>query len=153
MFNLTPWKKRKESDITLFRNEMNTLFDRFLKDWGSPAIENWMDCANCPKVDIVEDNKTITVRAELPGVDAKEIEINLDGRTLTLKGERKSEKEEKEQNYYYKECSYGSFSRTVDLNAEVNADDVDASYDKGILKLVLKKIKPTQAKKIQIKSN
>ena len=101
---------------------------------------------------MVDGKGKITVKAEIPGCEAKDIDVKLDGRMLTISGEKKQEKEEKDENFHRVERTYGSFSRMVELPGEVNPEDVDATYKKGVLKLVLKKIRETEAKKIEIKT-
>ncbi|MEJ2071800.1 MAG: Hsp20/alpha crystallin family protein [Syntrophobacterales bacterium] len=86
-----------------------------------------------PAVDIKETDTEIVVKAEVPGIDAKEINISVTGEVLTIKGEKKSEKEEKEENYHLVERSYGSFSRSLVLPAAVDLDKIEAKYDKGVL--------------------
>ena len=81
------------------------------------------------------------------------MDISLDGKRLTIKGEKKREKEEKEENYHRVERSYGSFNRTVELPVEVEPDQVEASYKKGVLKIVMKKSKESESKKIHIKTS
>jgi HSP20 family protein len=107
-----------------------------------------------PRVDVHEGEKEITVKADLPGCDAKDINASLDGRWLTLKGEKQQEKEEKKGAFRSVERNYGYFSRTISLPAEVDPDTIDAAYKKGVLTLVLKKIKEESAgKKIEIKTS
>jgi HSP20 family protein len=105
-----------------------------------------------PTIDISEGKKDITVKAEIPGVEANDIDISLNGKLLTIKGEKKQEKEEKEENYHRMERSYGYFNRTIELPSEVDPEKVDASYKKGVLKIELKKTKESETKKIEIKS-
>jgi HSP20 family protein len=152
MFDLMPWKKRDTKEVARFRSEPDNLFDRFF-DLDFPSTREFFKEGRwLPSVDISEGKKEITVKAEIPGVDAKDIDIALDGRRLTIKGEKKQEKEEKDENYHRVERSYGYFNRTVELPTEVNADKVDASYEKGILKIVLKKTKEAETKKIEVKA-
>lgn len=93
------------------------------------------------------------MKAELPGVETEDIDVSLDGRMLTIKGEKKHEKEEKKENYHRVERSYGYFNRSIELPAEVDASKVDASFKKGVLKIELNKTKATETKKIQIKKS
>ena len=152
MLNLVPWKKPRENHIDLFRNEMDSLFDRF---WGEdlfPATETLFDTGWLPRVDVSEGKKDITVKAEVPGMDPKDIDISLEDRWLRIKGEKKKETEEKDENFHRLERSYGFFNRTIELPAEVDASEVDASYKKGILKIKLKKAKESETKKITVKT-
>jgi len=152
MFELMPWKKREQNDLVHLRRDFDDLVNRFFdRDFWAPGDlvreDRWF-----PSVDISEGKKDITVKAEIPGVEAKDIDISLNGKLLTIKGEKKQEKEEKEENYYRTERSYGYFNRTIELPCEVDADKVDASYKKGVLKIELKKTRESESKKIIIKS-
>ncbi len=152
MFNLMPWKKEKEKNVTEFRREFDSLADRFFGDDFFPMAESVFEKAVYPKTDISEGKKEITVKAEIPGVEAKDIDVSVSGRVLNIKGEKKQEKEEKDKNRYRIERSYGYFNRSVELPAEVDDTDVDASYKKGILKITLKKSKETEFRKIEVKN-
>ena len=92
-----------------------------------------------PSVDIFETENEIVVKAELPGVDRKDITLNLENNVLTVKGERKFEKETKEENYHRIEREYGSFSRSFALPTAVNGDTVKAEYKDGVLRIILPK--------------
>lgn len=152
MLDLMPWKKRDPRDITRFRGELDNLFNRFYDLELPAAREFFRDDAFLPSLDVGEGKKEITVKAEIPGVEAKDIDVSLDGRTLTIKGEKKQEKEEKEENYHCIERSYGYFNRSIELPAEVDPSDIDASYKKGVLTVTLKKSKVSEGKKIEIKT-
>ena len=104
-----------------------------------------------PTMDITETKSDLIVKAELPGIDPKEIDISLTGDTLTIKGEKQQEKEEKEENYYRIERSYGIFSRTIKLPVSVQNDRIKASYQHGVLKITLPKSEEAKQKQIKIK--
>ncbi len=148
MSDLVPWSRPR--DVVDLRQEMNTLFDRFF-DWkpfsGGNDVSAWR-----PALDVSETPKEVLVRAELPGMDPKEIDISLRDNVLTVRGERKQEKEEKDENYHRVERSYGSFVRSFRLPAEVESEKVDAAYKDGILTIKLKKSAKAAAKKIEIKA-
>jgi HSP20 family protein len=136
-----------------FKNEMENLFNRFF-DMDLPISRRLFgDGEWAPRVDVIEGNGDITVKAEIPGCEAKDIDVNLDGRTLKISGEKKQEKEEKNENFHRVERSYGSFCRMVELPAEVIQEDIDAVYKKGVLKLVFKKARESEVKKIKIKTD
>jgi HSP20 family protein len=148
MRELVPWTRR--GDVARLRNEMDNLFDRFI-DWrpfGGVAEGGMWN----PALDVSETPKQVVVKAELPGMDPKDIDISLHDNVLTLKGERKQEKEEKEENYHRVERSYGSFMRSFRLPAEVAADKVNATYKDGVLTVKLNKTAKSAAKKIEIKA-
>ncbi|MGA9305998.1 MAG: Hsp20/alpha crystallin family protein, partial [Candidatus Sulfotelmatobacter sp.] len=100
---------------------------------------------------VYEDEHNVTLKIEVPGVDEKDIDVNLENNTLTVHGERKIEKEEKEENYRRVEREYGSFTRTFNLPTTVDSEKVSATYDKGVLKVTLPK--KAEAKPKQIKVN
>src|SRR6202171_2530464 len=107
--------------------------------------------AFAPPVDVYEDEHNITLKIEVPGIDEKDIDVRIENNTLTVHGERKIEKEEKEENYRRVERQYGSFTRTFNLPTTVDAEKVSAHYDKGVLKISLPK--KAEAKPKQIKIN
>ena len=148
MRDLIPWNRA--DDVVGLRREMNSLFDRFF-DWrpfnAVPEGSVWR-----PSLDVSETPKEVLIRAELPGMDPKEIDISLSDNVLTVQGERKQEKEEKDENYHRVERSYGSFVRSFRLPAEVEPDKVNAAYKDGILTIKLKKSAKAAAKKIEIKA-
>ena len=150
MFDTLPWKRKKDSRATELRRDMNTLYDRFFANDLLPSSflfgkEKWD-----PSLDISEGRKHITVKAEIPGIDAKDFDISIDGRLLNIRGEKKKEQEEKEETYYRVERSYGYFNRTIELPAEVDPNEVNASYKRGILKIKLRKAKESEVKRIKI---
>jgi HSP20 family protein len=148
-----PWKKEKENSVTEFRKEFDNLVDRFFGTGLFPMTEGFFEKNWYPTLDVSEGKKEITVKAEIPGVEAKDIDVSINGRMLTIKGEKKQEKEEKDKNYHRIERSYGCFNRSVELPADVDETSVDASYKKGVLKVTLKKARETEFKKIEIKTS
>lgn len=153
MFDLLPWQKNYGRELTGFKKEMDSLFNRFF-DLDFPSTSQMMPEGQwAPRVDISEGEKDITVKAEIPGCDVKDVDVSLVGRVLTIKGEKKHEKEEKEKNYLRVERSHGFFSRSMELPGEVDQKDVDATYKKGVLTVVLKKTASKDSKKIEIKTS
>lgn len=149
MAGLIPWRGRNE--VERFKGDIDRLFDDFfIRSPLGRSFErgDWM-----PAVDMSENEKQIVVHAEVPGMDAKDIDISLNGRVLTMKGERKQEQEEKEKNYYRIERKYGSFSRSFELPADVDANKVKAKYKDGVLTLNLPKTKGQSVKKIEVKTS
>ena len=108
-----------------------------------------------PKVDVHEDEKAVYVKAEIPGLEEKDLNVTLKDNMLTISGEKKSEKTEGEKgkNYWYCERSFGSFSRTIALPDAIKHDDVKASYKNGVLEIEIPKAEEAQPKKINIKVN
>jgi len=155
---LTPWRKQAELSreprgIRRLRDEMDHLFDSFfgatrLSDWSSPETAGgWT-----PEIEVVEGDKNITVRAEVPGLDPKDIEVSVTGNRLTLSGEKKEEREEKKGGYYLSERRYGSFFRSIELPAGTKPDAVTAEYDKGVLTLRIGKAEGTPIQRIPVKT-
>jgi len=129
--------------------ELNTLPARrgfFGRDWGAPLSKTMWN----PSVDIFENDNEVLIKAELPGMNAKNIEVRLENNVLTLKGERRFEKETKEENYHRIEREYGTFTRSFALPTAVNGDNVTAEYKDGILKIVLPKKEETKCKPIKV---
>lgn len=153
MFDMIPWKRTGGKEMTRFRREFENLVNRFFSTDFPFAGEFFKEDRWTPRVDIVEREGDIRVKAEIPGVDVKDIDLKLDGRILTIKGEKKKEKEEKQENYYRLERSSGFFHRSLELPAEVDAKTVEARFKKGVLTVVLKKIKTTVAKAIEIQTS
>ena len=150
MTELIRWRKGDDWGLTQMRREMDRLFDRFFEALpfrGFAETGRWT-----PSVDVSETDKEIIVRAELPGMDPKEIDISLSGNVLTIKGERKHEREEKKENFHLVERSSGSFSRTLQLPAEVRADKIKATYKDGVLNVSMPKTAPEAVKKIEVKT-
>jgi HSP20 family protein len=107
-----------------------------------------------PAVDVTESDKAYEIAAELPGMDEKDIEVNVANDGLTIKGEKKFEREEKQKDYYVSERRYGSFERHFGLPKDVEADKIEASFRNGVLKVTLPKTAEAQkpAKKIEVKA-
>ena len=127
-------------------------FERFLREAFSPvsgegevSTRTW-----APPVDIYENGDNLVLKAELPGVNPEEVEIRVEDNTLYLKGERKFEKEVKEQNYHRIERSYGTFTRTFSLPNSIDADKVGANYKDGVLTLTMPKKEEAKPKTIKI---
>jgi HSP20 family protein len=117
---------------------MDRLLDDFFGETGLMlASEEWT--AFSPRVDVAEDDKRVRVSAELPGLNAKDIDVNLSGDVLTISGEKKQEREERAENRYRMERSFGVFRRSIPLPCEVDADKAEAIFEKGVLTITLPK--------------
>lgn len=145
--NLVKWNPAKEL-LSLNRRLQNLLDDDFFR---FPAFFSDEEKMWAPMVDIYEDEKEIVLKAELPEVDAKDVDIKLEDSYLTLKGERKFDKEVKKENFYRLERSYGSFKRQFNLPSYVDRDKVKASYKDGVLKIQLPKKEEAKPTKVDIK--
>ena len=128
---LTRWDPLR--DLATLQNRMN----RFVRETYSPEgpEEALTTTSFAPPVDIYEDEHTIAVKMEVPGIDEKDIDVRIEGNTLTVHGERKIEKEEKEENFRRVERQYGSFTRSFTLPSSVDPGQVSAHYERGVLKL------------------
>ena len=127
-------------------------FDRLFREAFSPALAEGEVSTRtwAPPVDIYEDGDNLVLKAELPGVNPDDVEIRVEDNTLYLKGERKFEKEVKEQNYHRIERSYGTFTRTFSLPNSLDADKVTANYKDGVLTLVMPKKEEAKPKTIKV---
>jgi len=152
MFDILPWKRNKDNHTKELRRDIESMYDRFFEPDFMPSSYLFGKGKWGPKLDISEGRKNITVKAEIPGIEAKDFDISIDGRLLNIRGEKKQEQTEKEETYYRVERSYGYFNRTLELPAEVDPNKVNASYKKGILKIKLRKTKSSETKRIKVTS-
>jgi HSP20 family protein len=144
---ITRWDPFRE--FVTIQDRLNRLFR---ESQGTEGREEALTTSTfAPPVDVYEDEHNITLKIEVPGIDEKDIDVRIENNTLTVHGERKFEKEEKEENYRRVERQYGSFTRTFSLPTTVDAEKVEANYDKGVLKVQL--AKKAEAKPKQIKVN
>ena len=138
--------------MVALRTEVDRLFDSFLReplgalDWPLWGSGKWS-----PAVDVAESDKEVTVRAELPGIDPKDLEVTVAGNQLVLSGEKKESSETKDKGIYHSETRYGAFHRTVPLPEGVDTEHVDAQYANGVLTLRLAKTPQAATKRIEVK--
>ena len=136
-------------EITSLRDDMNRLFSRTLGDSaGSGSGNMWS-----PAVDIFDTADAIVLRAELPGLDAEDIDIEVDDNVLTLSGERRFEERLEEGRYYRVERAYGRFQRSVTLPQNVKADEISAAVDRGVLEVRVPKADEARPRKIAVATN
>jgi HSP20 family protein len=142
-------------DLLSLQERMNRLFDESFRGASrTGASDDWaLGGSWAPAVDIYEQDGNIVMKAELPGVDPKDVDVRLENNTLTLRGERKLDKEVKQENYHRVERSYGSFSRSFTLPSVVDQGNIKADYRDGVLKLVLPKREEAKPRQIQINVN
>ena len=140
--------------FSAMRDEMDRVFERFQHGWPRfPALFRRDGAITVPELDVRENTNAIVIEAELPGVDEKDVSVTLANGLLTIKGEKKHEKEEKGENYYVSERSFGSFERSIRLPDTIDEGKVEAKFDKGVLRVTAAK-KPEAVKaerKIEIK--
>jgi len=127
---------------------MDRLWEEFFGErrFFAPFERRWR-----PSLSVAETRDKLIVTAEIPGMDAKDIDISVSNDVLTIKGEKKQEKEEKEENYHLLERSYGAFSRSVKLPAEIDVEKIDATYKQGILKITLPKKEEAKPQEIKVR--
>ena len=169
MKDIIPWRKKdssvervggQEDQVDTLQRRMNSLFDDFFADFGGllgerpfhvmRAAENpWFDS---PNFEVSETEEEFRVKAELPGLDEKDIEVNVERDTVTIRGEKRREQEEKKRNYHFSEVSYGQFSRSFALPDGVDREKAKAQFKKGVLTLTLPKTEQakTERKRIEI---
>jgi HSP20 family protein len=134
-------------DLARLEREMEDAFS-WLPAWPWGERERgW-----APAVDMVDHKEEIVLRADLPGLEEKNIEVTVQDGSLTIRGERKEETEEKKEDYYYSERRYGLFARTLPLPAGVEADKVKATFRNGVLEVHLPKAKEAKGRKIEVKA-
>lgn len=133
--------------FSLLRREMDDLLANFF----GTNTSNWLAPAHAPALDVVESEKVYTVKLDIPGMEAKDFQIQVDGNTLTVSGQRQEEKVTQDKTYHRMERRSGSFSRTVTLPCKVNEDEVAAEYVNGVLTLTLPKCEAPKGKKITVK--
>jgi HSP20 family protein len=140
-WGITPWRP--------FRNMEE--WDRQFDDFFSPAMWRWPNEKNwVPSVDIFEKDDKFVVKAELPGMKEEDIDVSVVGDTLTVKGEKKTETEVNEEDYYRCERSYGNFYRSIPLPSTVDANKIEANYQDGVLEVTLPKAAEVKPKKIAV---
>ena len=145
--SLMRWRTGRE--LTTIRDEMNRLFDDFFSGLPERRRE-LLESEWAPRVDIAETDENVVVTAELPGVNQDNVDITVVNDVLTLKGEKKDEKEIKKENYHRIERSYGSFQRSVSLPTGVQADKAKATYKDGVLSITIPKAEEAKPKSIKI---
>lgn len=161
--NLIPWRHKRENrnggtisehPLARLRDEMDDIFDRFWRDpWSTNLVDMAMPRSGFSlRTNLAETDDELTITAELPGVDPKDVDISVSGNTLQIRGEKKEEKQDRKKAYHYVERSYGSFQRSIALPSSVDPDKVDASYRNGILTVTLQKRPDAKPKRIAVKS-
>lgn len=129
------------------QRDISRVFEDFWSDFSKTHPSEFM-----PIMDLIETPKEIEMTVEVPGLEEKDVQIELTDNTLTVRGEKKAEKEEKDKNYRLLERSYGSFLRSINLPAGTDASKIKASVSKGVLKIKIEKPAATEARKIEIKA-
>ena len=155
--SLIPWRNKREdqgelSPLVSLRSEMDRLFDTFLREPFARWIgRNGARASGRPRSTSPRTTRKLTVRAELPGIDPKDLDVTVVGNQLVLSGEKRESSESKEKGVYHSETRYGSFRRTLPLPEGVDTEHVDAQYANGVLTLRLPKTAPAAQKRIEVK--
>jgi HSP20 family protein len=143
---LTRWEPFRE--FATLQDRINRVFRDSYS--GAGQDEALTTSSFAPAVDVYEDEHKVSLKIEVPGIDEKDIDVRVENNTLTVHGERKIDKEEKEENYRRVERQYGSFTRTFTLPQTVDTENVSATYDKGVLKIALPKKAEAKPKQIKV---
>ncbi len=143
---------RADNPFLSLQQEIDRLFDDFTRGFPSMGAGMTNMTKMLPTMDVAETDKEIEITAELPGLEEKDVQINIVDNLLTIRGEKKAEKAETEKNYRLIERNYGSFERTLELPEGVKPDAIKATISKGVLKVTVPKPAPAQAKKIEVKA-
>lgn len=139
--------RTETNPLTMLQQEVDRLFDGF-----SRSLADFSPRTLMPSMDLAETDKEIELTAELPGMEEKDVQLNVVDNHLTIRGEKKNQREEKEKDYHLVERHYGSFTRTVELPPGVNPDSIKAVMSKGVLKVTVPKPAPAQTRKIEVKT-
>jgi len=153
MKGLTPWRPMRE--LETLQRRMDDLFERLTGRFFGPGERErsvWETEAWDPAIESHVDKDTLIVKADLPGIDPKEVSISVTGNQLTIEGERKREEKKEEKDYFYRELAYGKFSRTMPLPEGVDADKIKANYKNGVLEITMPAPKQLASKKVQIEA-
>ncbi|MCG3132693.1 MAG: hypothetical protein FLDDKLPJ_03559 [Phycisphaerae bacterium] len=157
--NLIPWRNKEPDRATQalmpsfesFRSEMDRLFSRFFSEpLGFGGAWRGFDLA--PRIDLADTESAIEVKVEVPGVEPKDIDIEVADNVLFIRGQKVRDREEKKRNYYYAEREHGSFSRSIPLPTSVNADKVDAMFKDGVLTVTLPKKPGSAGRKVPVRN-
>jgi HSP20 family protein len=150
---LTPWRPMRE--LETMRQHMDDLFERMTERFFGPGERErsvWGTEGLAPAIESHVDKDTLIVKADLPGIDPKEVSIAVTGNQLTIEGERKREEKKEEKDYFYRELAYGKFARTMTLPEGVEADKIKATYKNGVLEITILAPKQLASKKVQIEA-
>jgi HSP20 family protein len=161
--SLIPWREKPQIPVgrddfydpfAAFRREVDRVFDDVFNGLAPRALRPWNGGVVSPSIDVADEDNALVVTAELPGLDEKDFEVTLAGDVLTITGEKKSERNEKNGDAYYVERRFGSFSRSVRLPFKAGDEAVQATYDKGILTVRIPKPAEVQnaVRKIEVKT-
>jgi len=150
-----------ETGLERFRQEMDRALDRMWRgglpapfsfvpeEFFAPQLKTW---TFWPAIDVAEDDKGVTIRADIPGLEAKDVAVETSGNTLTIRGSREEAKQEKTASVFRQERRFGKFERTITLPAYIDADKVEAKYDKGTLTVTAPRAPGEGPKRVEVKT-
>ena len=136
----------RTTDVWGLQSDINRLFDAFMTPFEGTEIRRTLS----PKLDVAETKDKYEIKAEMPGMEEKDIDLSMDDGVLTISGEKKTEAESDDKGYYLKECSYGTFSRSIRLPENVADDKIAAKFNNGVLMIDVPKKEPTATKSRKI---
>lgn len=140
----------KRDPFHAFHRDIDRMFQEFGRGWRLPVSSD-QESLLAPAIDVSETDDAIEISAELPGIDEKDVDVEVADNVLTIKGEKKSEKEEKNKDYHLVERSYGSFRRAVSVPVEVDPEAITAQFTKGVLKVTMPKLPQAKEKIKKVK--
>ncbi|ABC75930.1 Hsp20/alpha crystallin family protein [Syntrophus aciditrophicus] len=148
----TPSKREEEHPFYSLQREMNRLFDDFFRGFDLEPFATMEDryAGFTPSIDVRENDDALTIKAEIPGIDEKDVEVLVSDDSVTIKGEKKEEQEDKGKDYYRLERTYGSFHRVIPLPKGINLEKVEATFKNGLLSIKLPKTEEAQTKSKKI---
>jgi HSP20 family protein len=149
MTRFIPFRSPLEG-VAVLQNRLNSIFNDFASSNGDMQNESLSAGNFIPPVDIYEDAQKLVLRLEVPGIPQEDLQINLENQTLTVKGERKFVKDEKEENFHRLKRRYGSFIRSFTLPATIETESAQANYENGVLSVTLQKKEAAKPKQVKI---
>lgn len=160
--SLLPWKRNQPAPVTTplsqvspLQRDMQRMFDRFFS--GFPSVTGFPTgfegFSSYPPVSVSDTGDALLVRAEVPGMQPDDLEINVEGNSLTLRGEKREEAREENESCFVSECSYGAFMRRLDLPCNVDSEKAEAHMEKGVLSLRLPKVAGEASRTIKIQAS
>ena len=149
-----PVRREEEQPLALWQRDMDSMFDEFFRGFGlTPfsGIESQADVFS-PKVDVLDSETELKITVELPGLGVEDVDVSVSRDVLTISGEKREETEDRGKDYYRVERSYGSFRRAIPLPCEVDPDEADAAFEKGVLTITMPKTRTEECRKISVKA-
>jgi len=160
---LIPWRRREAKEpvrgeerhpLTLWQRDLDAMFDDFYRGFGLAPFQSFEFGADefRPKIDVVDSEAELKITAELPGMDAEDVDLSLTQDILTIRGEKRAESEDRGKDYHRVERTYGAFTRSVPLPCEVDPAQADAVFEKGVLTITMPKTRTAECRKISVKA-